>query len=183
MRKIITCNKGVTLVEIIVTLVLSVIVMTSVAAVLPRILNLFRYTNTMAERNTMLNNVANPILDDLRSANDIPKQTGSDASSVLTIPTPTGVVKYSIESEDINRGALLRNGDLVFSSEYYNGIGISFELTPVSSTSVSYDLTVTITPQQGRGSMMERTYAVTPLILNQYTPEESVSGQSSNVPP
>lgn len=174
LKRLLKCKKGVTLVEIIVTLVLSVIIMTSVAAVLPRVLNLMRYTNSMAEKNTMLNQISNTILDDVRSTTAPLTFLQTDQ---VDIPLSNGLVTYQIGVVN-GLSVLLRNDEQVLASDYYRDKQITFSVSEVSQatsdvqattdTHVSYELSLTIKPKEGRsGAPLTRTYIVTPLIENQ----------------
>ena len=161
--KFLKCNKGLTLVELVITMVICAVIMTTVAAIFPTVLRSYEQANSLAERNTLLNNLANQITADL---SDLSKQVSEENLGVknrLSFTTGQGEIVYGVEG-----GVLLKNGSEVFSKDYYKNKSVEFLCVAEKGGSVTaYTLTVTITADKG-GESISRDYAVTPLVLNQY---------------
>ncbi|MCL1862443.1 MAG: prepilin-type N-terminal cleavage/methylation domain-containing protein [Defluviitaleaceae bacterium] len=79
--------KGVTLIELVVAMLVFTIIMATATAVFAPMLRAFSYANSIAEANTLMDNVATLILHDLTSATDIEPQYGDISNDVLEITT------------------------------------------------------------------------------------------------
>jgi len=154
-------NKGFTLTELIVSMLILSVITVSVSAVFAPVLKTYEQANNLAERNTLLNNAANQIIGDL-----------SEASRPLDVPAHNDITITIDGQDDIiysrgSDGTLLKNGVSVLSKNYYKKKSVDFDLAQAPGTGEAYILTVTVTSDGGGGSI-SRNYAVTPLILNQY---------------
>ncbi|MCL2254515.1 MAG: prepilin-type N-terminal cleavage/methylation domain-containing protein [Lachnospiraceae bacterium] len=167
MKKLYKCNKGLTLVELMVSLAVFMVVITTVTAVLIPIPRLYARSVELSEWNTLLDNVANVMIADLSRATE---------SLIINVGFPPDIILINIENIDIPYtvvdGILIRDGLQVLPREYYRDRSVSFELrnTDLEGNALpfeSYILNVRIISNRD-GSVMERDYAVRPLVLNQY---------------
>ena len=163
MIKVLKNNKGFTLAELIVVMVVSSLVLASIAAMLPSILGQYEQANELAERNTMLNNIANQIISDMADATKpIADSDGED--NYLSIIAGANKVIYTRNDE----GVLLRNESVVLPKGYYKKERVSFSCVAAKkATKTAYILTVTISSTKSGGSL-SREYAVAPIALNLY---------------
>ena len=155
-------KKGATLTELVVGLAVLSIIITASAAVLVPVLQVNSRANELAERNLLLDNIANLVIGDLASSTENPRieTIGVDNELFITISAKDDVW-YSVSDE----GALLRNGDEVLPRYFYANNHVSFDLAE-TTTPGGYTLTVTLI--NNNGSELSRGYAVNPLVLNQY---------------
>ena len=164
MMKILKNKNGMTLIEMIVSMVLFVIVAATVSAILVPMLKVYAKANEFAECNTLLDNIANQIISDLSDATVELEDLGAGNEISITIDNPEDV-KYSVDSDS---GVLLKNDIPVLTKTYYKNKSVSFVCNSASTDSgTAYTLTVIILSDR-HGEMMRRKYVVRPLALNQY---------------
>ena len=170
---------GMTLVEIIVTMALSAIVMTSVAALLPSILRIYATANDMAERNTLLNNVANIVMADISNATKPISSFDSEATDTeLVIQTATGQITYQIQRGILYKkvGTETESLSPVLSEGYYRNMAVSLKCEPLDPTSTggnegfedAYTLTINVSNHKRAQSDLTREYVIAPLVLNTF---------------
>lgn len=168
MKKILKSKKGFTLVELIVSIVVFAIILTSVSTILVRILRFYAQANELAELNTLVDNIANQITSDIsRVTLPVPVQDLGKENDVCLTIEETNDIRYTVDALD---GVLLKNDSIVYSKPFYKEKSLSFILNAESGAAgVAYILTVRIlSDQDGGGEMISRDYAVRPLALNQY---------------
>jgi prepilin-type N-terminal cleavage/methylation domain-containing protein len=187
LRKFHKNNHGLTLVELIVAMAVFTVVTTSVTALLVPIMRTQMRAIEAAEYNTLLNNVANQIISDMRDAT--PLSPTADPAAAVELPTDPAspllrivkgsqIIVYSIgDDSGDNKGLLLRSvtgnpdhGTSVLPSRYYrNNRGVSFDCKEAGSVTgnIAFVLTVSITNRDDSSIIISRDYAVSPLALNQ----------------
>ena len=173
MGKGLTSKKGFTLIESIVAMGICAILMASVALVLPNVIRVMDRANTMAERNTLLNNVANIITSDLADVAVPVSEETLGQKDVLSVFTGGEQVTYTIDE----KGVLMRSvgeGESVpvLPERFYGKSKVSFVCERVNDSQggdqmMAYQLTVTIYSTYDSGTI-RRSYVVKPLVLNQF---------------
>ena len=178
MLKIFKSKKGLTLMELIVGMLMFSIIGVAVSLTLAPTLMAYTRANDFAEYNTLLDNVANQIINDLSQLTQTPVIAQDD----ITITTSKVKVRYFIEN-----GILMKEiaGNVpwpVFADDFYKRKDVSFTVTssgtvsPGFATTTSlgapYTLTLTVrlterVPDGNAAFELERDYAVRPLMLNQ----------------
>ena len=184
-KKLLKSKKGFTLMELVVGLVIFGIISVSVAAALAPTLFAFMRANDFAEYNILLDNIANQIISDLSQATEEPEfdegseRPGASWNSV-TITKLAAIVRYTISdgSGDEPPGILMReigssDPQPVFSEDFYKRKMVSFKLNTHNAVDEppSYTLTIRLVNTAGDFEI-EREYAVRPLILHTYTPDD-----------
>jgi len=164
-------KKGITLVELMVSMLLFTIIAAAVSAILMPMLNSFARANELAECNTLLDSVANVITRDLSKATE---EIGALGTNILSITVNSvNDVRYLIPEDPDSeyRGLLLKNGVPVFAKSFYKNksVGIICARDDTAARGVVYKLTVIILSDK-YGEMIRRDYTVRPLALpaNQY---------------
>lgn len=146
--------------ELLIALAIFAIVAGGATVTLYTTLNVFDRSNELSECNTLLNTVANQIIDDLSSATAKPATTDGK----LKIVKSSSIVEYWVTD-----GVLMRNGFAMLDEAYYKNKKVSFTLDETDDADNTY-YTVTITITSSANSMAaSRAYTVRPLCLNQYT--------------
>ena len=167
MMKILKSNGGFTLVELIVAMTIATVILTSVTAIFPAVLQTYEEANSLAERNTLMSNLANQIIADLADATEDVAEL--DAENTVTIATGHGVVTYTVDALE---GVLLKkigSGEpaAVLSKAYFKNKSARFIVSKADSHGTAYNLSVTIISDKS-GKEISRNYTVMPLVLNQY---------------
>ncbi|MCL2203041.1 MAG: type II secretion system GspH family protein [Defluviitaleaceae bacterium] len=152
-----TNRRGVTLMELIVSLVVISLIMIAVTTVFSPMLRAFQRNHALAEANTMLDNIAMLIMDDVNNAVDI-----QGAGGAMLITSNTHTVIYTIDGGG-TRGHILRNGHRLFDAQYYRGNTLSFSWSTDTSGGVAI-VTLTLTVYGAEeGWHRTRTYTARPL--------------------
>ncbi|MCL2865997.1 MAG: prepilin-type N-terminal cleavage/methylation domain-containing protein [Lachnospiraceae bacterium] len=163
MGKIRKAKQGITLVEVIVAMALSAIIMAAVASLLPSILRIYDSANQIAERNTLLNNVANRMVGDMADARQI--IPGEDT---LTIRTGSEQIVYTMIGNRIERQMGSEVAVDILPANYNRNMSVDFACKEIEATDgvleKGYILTLTVTNSKNDGTL-EREYAVLPLAL------------------
>jgi len=172
-KKSLKSKKGFTLIELIVGLVIFGIISVAVSALLAPTLFAYMRANDFAEYNILLDNIANQIISDLSQSTeppvfleggDQPDGTWND----VTITKLATRVRYTVDGGVLQREI---NGETfpVFTEDFYRRKLVSFKLETLEGTTTYYTLTVRLEHANGN-FVIEREYAVRPLILNQHNP-------------
>ena len=125
MRKYLKNNKGITLVEVIVSMVIFSIIFTSVTAILVAFTRNFAFINELSETNAMLDNLTREMLSDIREAQSI-----EISSSEITIEKKSSEKKssyyvvYDLGTGE-NNGLLCKDEAPVLGRSYYRGRTVS----------------------------------------------------------
>jgi len=184
LKKILKNKKGLTLIELVVGLVIFGIISVAVSASLAPTLFAFMRANDFAEYNILMDNIANQIISDLSQSTVLPEFTEAGdwpepGWNDLTIIKSSVIIHYSIMGSDSSApamGILQREigGETweVFPVDFYKRKVVAFKLETYSEDPLSYTLTVRLENSNG-DFILERDYAVRPLILNQHTPDAS----------
>jgi len=174
-----------TLMELIVGILMFTIISIAISMLLAPILSAYSRANDFAEYNTLLDNIANQIINELsQSTSDpvfTPGASGQWAENndgvFLTITTNSNIVRYAVVGGALERADRLNpdgTPDLheVFSEDFYKRKDVSFMWTetavnPDFPNFTSYRLIVRLTERGPAGFQIQREYAVRPLMLNQ----------------
>jgi len=170
-------NGGFTLVELIVTMFIMALVMTSVSASLISFSNHYSRINFMAETNDTLDSIAKGILSDLRDADGVETADGRIAISFygpnsVEYYTDGGLLyrTYRIGEEETTESVLPPEA---YKDREIEGIGLldrDGNAVPSGSAVPSeFILNVTLVPgREDGGSVLSRGYAVKPLGMTEY---------------
>ena len=198
-KKIAKNNQGVTLVELVIAVMLLSIITASVSAVFLPILRLQRRSVEVAELNALMDNIANPIINDLSYTYEIPAWQDPDTGDFIVINKVNSldnedlegpafgentlaislVNKYDVIYSVDEDGILRRNGVDVLPPRFYLGRSIRITCSEYDSNDPEYSKTRTAYQielelrEQQNGTWLTtttRTYAVWPIMLNQYGP-------------
>jgi hypothetical protein len=171
-------KRGVTLVELIASMIMLTFITFSVFAIMAPILRVYTQAGDVAEVNALLDNVANEMIGTIRNAaaeideDDLFVVFGrNNDGMVFTLHGFYGSGLITTEYSVDNNGVLLKNGVPFFSKAFYRGYSVSFSVSLSNTPSVnetSYILTMTITSDRDATRFISRDYAVVPLVLNQY---------------
>jgi len=193
-KKLLKSKKGFTLIELIVGLVIFGIISTAVATLLAPTLFAFMRANDFAEYNILLDNIANQIISDLSQSTDPPVSTAAgtlpnDTWNNLSITMPAARVRYTVavDEDSVYQLPVLHreiNGvtSPVFTAEFYRRKLVSFKLESEPNVENAYKLTVRLEHENGN-FVIERAYAVRPLILNQHIPQDAEDEPPIVTPP
>ena len=143
-------NRGATLIELIVGMIISVIVLAAASAVMAPMMRVFMKSNELAEMNLLLETLSGYIIADMnRATDDIVENSG-----VIEITTGVEVIEYAINVD----GVLERNGAAVLDAGFYKGkkLDENMAFTP------GYTFTLTVLDRNG-DEMASREFAVNPL--------------------
>jgi prepilin-type N-terminal cleavage/methylation domain-containing protein len=173
MKKLLKSKKGFTLMESIVAIGICAIIMASAALVLPNVLRVYDRANIMAERNTLLNNVANIIIADLTDLAEPLSDESLNNENNLALFTGVDHVVYTIDNGILNRSVDKGEATPVLPPRYYGRSQVSFVCNEVTTTQggeevLAYQLTITVNSIRDSGAI-SRSYMVKPLVLNQFT--------------
>jgi type II secretory pathway pseudopilin PulG len=173
--RLIRDKRGVSLVELIVSMVLLSFITVAVFAVMTPILRVYTQAGEIAEINTLLDNVANEMIGTVR--NITAEINESELDIIFSRSNPNEILllhgsgyvltEYSVDDD----GVLLKNGVPFFSKAFYKGSSVSFAISlseSASANETAYIITVTITSDRDATRVVSRDYAVVPLVLNQY---------------
>jgi len=168
-KKLFQSKKGYTLIELIVAMTICLLLMTSVALLLPSILRVYNRANAIAERSALLNNAANHILSDLADAT-LPVET---VPNQITMFNGQDVIIYTIDGEGVlNKTIGSGEATPVLAKQYYRHNHVSFVCEEVSVPNSggegrAYRITIMISSNWDTGEM-SRSFMVMPLVLNQF---------------
>jgi len=186
-KKLLKSKKGFTLMELVVGLVIFAIISVAVSASLAPTLFAFMSANDFAEYNILMDSIANQIINDLSQSTEPPgfDEAGDwpEGWNNVSITKSASRVRYTIENTAAGRGMLLietgGNPALVFPEEFYKRKTVAFKLEAIDTDPddpmVAYNLTVRMESLNG-DFLVERVYAVRPLILNQHHPSQAEEG-------
>jgi prepilin-type N-terminal cleavage/methylation domain-containing protein len=187
-KKLLKNKKGFTLMELVVGMVIFAIISVAVSASLAPTLFAFMRANDFAEYNILMDSIANQIINDLAQSTEPPDfddEAGDwpEGWNNVLITKSASRVRYTIEATAANRGMLVietgGNASLVFPEEFYKRKTVAFKLealdTDPDDPIVAYNLTVRMESLNG-DFLVERVYAVRPLILNQHHPSQAEEG-------
>lgn len=163
--KILKNKRGVTLMELIIGMVISVIITTYVSAVLAPMMNVFYRSNDLAEVNTLLDNVSELMI------NDFSRATGINIGATnVTISTSVGNVIYSNLGGGAGSVLQRRSPDSstpadVFAENYYKRKTLIVTINPASGDITgSFTLTLSVNDRNDN-PLASREYAVNPIFL------------------
>ena len=159
-------NKGVTLIELVVAMMVLSIIMISVTAVFAPILRSFERANNLAEANTLLDNLSALIMDDVGSATAIPLQ-GSTASGGFAVKTAYDVFYYGDADGILWRKVPGFAGPVLQKDFYkYRGDDTVFSVAADCDFDEASGLvTITLTLSADFGWTLERVYTAKPVGL------------------
>ncbi|MCL2002829.1 MAG: prepilin-type N-terminal cleavage/methylation domain-containing protein [Oscillospiraceae bacterium] len=139
MLKRLNNQKGVTLTELIVAMLVMSIIMLAVTAVFLPMYNAYINANSMAEVNNLLNALSSVIMNDIEDAEDIDWDDDDGTLTITRVGAPREI-HYTIGT-GAAAGLLLRNGTPVFAGEYYKGktvqIGYAEEAAGISAVTLT----------------------------------------------
>ncbi|MCL1822787.1 MAG: hypothetical protein FWG44_01160 [Oscillospiraceae bacterium] len=175
MRKLsnLKSKKGMTLVELLTGIAMLSFLMIMITSILMPTSRVQSRVIDLAEMNTLLDNVSNPIIKDLSSATSVvPGSMIFGADDLVRIPIGNTWVEYTVDPAS---GILMRetNRDggvsrFVLSPAYYRNKSITFAVTDAGLTSgTGFILTVIILSDTGE-ELADRSYAIKPLAVNSY---------------
>jgi prepilin-type N-terminal cleavage/methylation domain-containing protein len=172
MKKLLKSQKGMTLVELVVGMVMFAIAVGAIGAIMVPTLRVYAEANEYAESNNLLDTLANQILDDLSEATSddttpAPSVAVDPDTNVetLTFHIDTRSVAYTIGADPAlppgpeRLTILLRNGTPVYTEEFYKGKNLAF--TADTSKAPVYTLTLSITG----GISISRPYSIRPVAV------------------
>jgi len=164
--KILKCKKGLTLTELIMSILIFTIITGTVSAVLGPLLRTYMRANELAELNTLLDTIANRLITDISDAT-VPVGHGPNSCS---ISIGSNVIIYTVGTGDDDDGVLLKSVNdsvptPILSKIYYDGKSVRFNLTGGPGV---YMLNIEIFSDRDGRVMIDRDYAIRPLVLNQY---------------
>jgi len=187
--KIIRNKKGVTIFELIIGILMFAIISVIASMLLAPILSSFTRANDFAEYNALLDNIANQIISDMSQSTRQPELrapgptpgvfppgvfTPENHGLFLTIFTQNRTIRYAVNGGilQIEVGRTPPPGNLpiwepVFSEDFYKRKNVSFRVVADNPENTAYILTVRLTERGNAGFVIERDYAVRPLMLNQ----------------
>ena len=170
-------QRGITMMELVVSLVVISLIMVAVTTVFSPMLLTFRRANNFAEANPMMDNVAMLILDDLIAATGIIPPTveaGNPNNDILSIQKSTHQVQYWVGPfaydsnfpligrripEDLAPGGVPPHWREIFAPEFYNGKLFTFSWHWYQDTGL---VRLTIYLDSPDGWSRYRTYTVRP---------------------
>jgi type II secretory pathway pseudopilin PulG len=165
--KTLKSNKGLTLVEMIIGIVMITIITGMVAAIFVPMLRIYARANEFAEYGSLLDTVANQMISDMSKAT---AEIDFDGDT-LTIPIGTVTATYSLIPDDVDGFVdLWWNNGLLFNRSFYKNKRVAFELNDISTPDfTAYELTVILLPFDSDGDdadvLTHRTYTVKPLAI------------------
>ena len=147
MFKYLKNKKGMTLVEVVISLIIMSLIAVSVSQLMVSFTTLYARVNSIAETNTIFDNISNEILNDLREAKSV-----AINGDEIRIQKQMTTVKYDVHDERVRR-----NGADVFKKEFYKNktVGLSFE---ENTGTVTFTIFLT-----SDGAEIDRSYVVRPL--------------------
>ena len=144
-------NKGMTLIEVIISLIILSLVTVSVSQLMISFSNLYKQINTMASTNILLDVVSADILNEIRHAKGIDELT--DGS--ITIKTNNGSVKYDAEG-----GRVKKDGVDIYHEDLYKHKSVVLNFGQDDDNGI---YSVKITLKGGGSADVARTYELIPL--------------------
>ena len=190
--KLLKSKKGFTLMELIVGILMFSIIAIVVSTALSPTLFAYMRANDFAEYNSLLDNIANQIINDLNQSTEEPRfiaATGGapvppggwavDNTRRLVITTNTRTIAYTIRNTQPGAGGVLQREGVnatgvaqlfdVFSEDFYKRKSVSFAFAQPDPTENVFILTIRLRENSNLGNIFEidREYAVRPLMLNQ----------------
>jgi prepilin-type N-terminal cleavage/methylation domain-containing protein len=167
MKKLLKSQKGMTLIELVVGMVMFAIAVGAVGAILAPTLRVYAEANEYAESNNLLDTLANQILDDLSEATTAPT---INAEGRLEFYIDTRKVTYWVDQTagGANEGLLMRQYESneedtdekpVYTEPFYKGKSLAFAVD--TDEAPVYTLTLSISG----GISISRTYAVRPVAV------------------
>jgi prepilin-type N-terminal cleavage/methylation domain-containing protein len=171
MKKLLKSQKGMTLVELVVGMVMFAIAVGAIGSIMVPTLRVYAEANEFAESNNLVDTLANQILDDLSEATAVTPGTGT-----FTFSMDTRTVMYSLDtSGGDSDGILLRQATSatvtsaspmpVFTKDFYKRKSVSVLTLSGPSSNGVYQLTIGIERDDGSGTIPPRTYAVRPVAV------------------
>lgn len=163
-------RRGVTLVELIITMALFSIITAAAAALLPPTLASYAKANELAELNTLLDTLTTELSAAMAGIDTEP--TLSTDGTQITLTTGTNSATYST-----NNGVLFCQRDsgtaqAVLQGGYYKNkqlaVAFTYTVTPATPTvPASAIIQTTLSLTLADGGTLDRSFSVKPLILNQ----------------
>jgi len=170
-------NKGLTLIELVVGLIIFGIISVAISMILAPTLFAYMRANDFAEYNALLDNVANHMINDISQITDIIDENelgswidGDTNTGVITLLQSTQIIQYTVNEN----GALIKDHP-VFSEDFYKSkklsVRIDYSDTNTATNDIAYILTIRLTEDNTMSNLfqIEREYAVKPLIINQFS--------------
>jgi len=150
-------KEGLTLLELIITILVMSIIIIAVTSVFAPMLNAYRRANNLAEANTLLDNIALIIISDLSNARDVSK---NEAQFIITNISNVNVIYEvrPIEGRDVLWRIIDDVETLVFDVSFYGTTQIEIVWKP-DYGSVTFELMLISDDNWVR----ERTYTVRPV--------------------
>ncbi len=176
LRNLLNNEKGLTLIEVLVGIIIFSILIMGVSAVLVPTLNTYVKAKEMAELTTLMNSASAEVVEDLSQSRGKAKLDGSYAKSTGSAMQISidGIIEYKTED-----GVLLRSFDgvnfsKVFDEKYYKGkeiemiFGVEYDepnpVDPTQSEKPTYSVFITIS---NSSTKLDSEFVVRPLVLNQ----------------
>jgi len=173
LKKMLNDNKGLTLVELIIGVMIFAVITTSAMSIFMPMMRTMMRANEISEYNTLFDNIATLIINDLSSS------TGEAVIQRLAAPgQPLEQLRIHIEfpgaviyEYDAN-GILLRNGNPLLPERFFGWTTVTIECENIFEDDddiddVVYNLTITLSDSLGNAGLF-RTFVVRPLVLNQF---------------
>lgn len=182
-KKVLRNQEGITLIELMVAMLLLGLFLITVSIIVPTIMRQFTYSNSLSELNSLMNNVAIEVSNDMLMATraidtdntEITVNGETISTDKITIHTNAGSITYATPVTEDDWGAdsvglLLRahsnTGDtfspVVFPRAYYRNKSVRIECEEISAG--LFKLTVYVQDQNYR-TTLSREYYVRPLGL------------------
>jgi len=152
--KMLSGNKGVTLVELIVSMFVLSLIMVAVTTVFAPMLRTYERANNLAEANTLLDNISVLVMDDIANATSI-TQTGA----VFAVVT-THRITYEVVDGVLTRSALSSDQIPVLDPGFYRNSRIEAGLASTGGL-----VTLTLRLISNDGWELERDYTIRPVGL------------------
>jgi len=166
-------NKGFTLLELILSMVVLSLIMIAVTAVFVPMLRTFERANNLAEANTLLDNLSALIMEDVTSATSFSADPGTsvidvhgEINDVIFIVRTSYFIEYYVDSEGILcRRAPGLNGPVLQKDFYkYRGEGTVFSIDATGSVNDGV-VSITLTLTADFGWSLTREYSARPVGL------------------
>ncbi|MCL1807176.1 MAG: prepilin-type N-terminal cleavage/methylation domain-containing protein [Oscillospiraceae bacterium] len=165
MRKKIRGKKGLTLVELIVSMMLLSIILIAVSSFFAPTLMTYFMANDLAEVNSLLNSLSSFIINDLESSKETAVINLSNASDFRV--RANIFINYSVEDDTGTitggNGYIMRNGQPVLPMGYYRNYTVSMSLEETAAG--QYELILNLQRNGEANITASRSYTVTPLGL------------------
>jgi hypothetical protein len=156
-------KRGVTLVELVVGMIVTLIVVSAAGAVLTPMMRVFARSNDLAEMNKLLDTVSGLLIADINRADRIDID-GDD----IRITTNVEVIDYYIDEDILFRAPVVDDvraeGRPVFQRDYYKRKMLGIEFSELGEN-IKVPFLITLTISDRFGELGRRDYAVSPLGL------------------